>query len=58
MTAPVKFKRDDVKRAASGVLAAGLPIRKVEIDPNGKIIILTGHAKDTADDDDEWQDLT
>jgi len=58
MTARAKFTKADLKRAASGVVAAGLPIRKIEIDQNGKITILTGHPTNQADEDNsEWADL-
>ena len=56
MSAPARFTKADMKRAASGVLAAGLPIAKIEIDPNGKIVIFPGTAKNDAGDS-EWADL-
>ena len=42
MTAPARFTKADVKRAAAGVEAAGLPVSSVEIDPTGKIVVLIG----------------
>lgn len=33
------FKQVDVTRAAKGVTKAGLPVGRVEIDPDGKIVI-------------------
>ena len=58
MTVAARFTKADMKRAVSGVVAAGLPIRKIEIDPNGKIVILTGHPKIRPDEDNsEWDDL-
>ncbi|QZP07810.1 hypothetical protein [Caenibius sp. WL] len=56
MTAHVRFKQADVKRAAAGTIAAGLPIAKIEIDPNGKIVIITGSPK-SASEVNEWADL-
>lgn len=41
MTLPAKFTQSDVKRAVAGVTGAGLHIERIEIDANGKIIILT-----------------
>ncbi len=38
------FKQVDVTRAAKGVIAAGLPVGRVEIDRNGKIVVLVGEA--------------
>lgn len=55
MTAQARFTKADVKRAASGVAAAGLDITSVVIDPNGKIVIITGKANRRKDD--EWADL-
>lgn len=40
MSAPVKFTQADVKRAASGVLLAGLQIARIEIDSRGKIVVI------------------
>ena len=56
MSASARFTKADMKRAASGVLAAGLPIMKIEIDPNGKIVIFPGTAKNDTGDS-EWADL-
>lgn len=33
------FKQVDVTRAAKGVVNAGLPVGRIEIDPDGKIVI-------------------
>ena len=41
MTAPARFKQDDIKRAVAGVTAAGMRVGRVEIDPSGKIVILS-----------------
>ena len=39
-----------------GALSAGLGIQKIEIDRDGKIVIITTQAKPVADND-EWADL-
>lgn len=57
MTAPARFKQGDLKRAAAGVLSAGLFIAKIVIDPDGKIVIIPATKPDTAENDDEWADL-
>ncbi|MCP4305246.1 MAG: hypothetical protein GY788_10300 [bacterium] len=36
------FNLVDVFRAAKGVMKAGLNVERVEIDPNGKIVVVTG----------------
>ncbi len=30
-----------IKRAVQGVLAAGLPVERVAVDPDGKVIVFT-----------------
>lgn len=40
MSAAAKFTQADVKRAVKGALDAGLRIGGVEIDANGKIVVL------------------
>ncbi len=39
--APAIFRQGDVTRAVRAVVAAGQAVARVEIDPNGKIIIVT-----------------
>ncbi|HEX7822867.1 MAG TPA: hypothetical protein VF463_19900 [Sphingobium sp.] len=55
MTARARFTKNDVKRATSGVAAAGFDVSSVVIDPNGKIVIMTGPPN--RQKDDEWGDL-
>lgn len=46
------FKQVDVTRAAKGVTQAGLPVAKIEIDRDGKIVItVQGSHSDTAAND-------
>lgn len=40
-------------RAARGVLAAGLPVERVEIDREGRIIVLVGDAA-TQPEKNDW----
>ncbi len=56
MTAPVRFKQSDVKRAAAGVILAGLDIARIEIDPSGKIVIIPGQPSNHGESG-EWGDL-
>jgi hypothetical protein len=39
--APATFQKRDVRRAVEAVIAAGQIVARVEIDPNGKIIVVT-----------------
>jgi len=56
VTAPARFTKADVKRAASGVAAAGFTVSGIVIDPNGKITILTDHANRDRGEEG-WEDL-
>lgn len=42
MTAPARFRQEDVKRAVAGCLAGGADIARVEIKPSGSIVIEVG----------------
>jgi hypothetical protein len=42
MRQPCKFKITDVTRAAKAVLAAGIEIKRIEIDKDGKIMVVAG----------------
>jgi hypothetical protein len=35
------FKKSTITRAVKAVQAAGLPVARVEIDPDGKVIVFT-----------------
>jgi hypothetical protein len=43
------FKQRDVTRAVKAVVAAGVAVARVEVDKDGKIAIITGHAKSAAE---------
>lgn len=44
MTAPARFRQADITRAIRAAKAAGAAEVRVEIEPGGKIIIMTGRA--------------
>lgn len=48
MSRAAPFKQDDVKRATKGVVAAGLEVERVEIDREGKIVIIPRGASSIA----------
>jgi hypothetical protein len=57
-----KFKQSDITRALRATKAAGVGISKVEIDPDGRVVIVLrdGKAEVTEDDcrDNPWDDAT
>jgi len=52
----VRFKQADIKRAAKGLSDAGVHDFRIEIDPNGKMVILAGQAAAVANDTG-WEDF-
>jgi hypothetical protein len=43
---PLTFKQADVTRAVRAVKAAGVDVLRVEVDRNGKIIVVAGEASE------------
>jgi hypothetical protein len=39
---PARFKQSDVRRAVKGATDAGLVVARVEVDLQGKIVIVSG----------------
>lgn len=56
MSAPALVRKADIARMVAGVKAAGETVRKIEIDPTGKIAIITGPHESQAGEN-EWGDL-
>jgi hypothetical protein len=51
----VLFREADVKRAVKGAKAGGLDVGRVEIDAQGRIVILArGTQPETSNEVDEW----
>jgi hypothetical protein len=51
------FKQRDVTRAVKAVVAAGLPVTRVEVDKGGKIVIVAGQPSGTGiatNELDDW----
>jgi hypothetical protein len=53
--APSSFRKQDVTRAVSAVLAAGERVQRVEIEKTGKIVIVTGDVPSNSSS--EWDDV-
>jgi hypothetical protein len=53
------FKQGDVTKALKGTLAAGFDVKRIEIDRDGKIVVITGQQQ-TADANsaaNEWDNV-
>jgi hypothetical protein len=46
---PLTFRQHDLVRALKGAKAAGLEVFKVEIDKEGKIVVIIGKPEPTRD---------
>ncbi|HWX17341.1 MAG TPA: hypothetical protein VNX23_19085 [Bradyrhizobium sp.] len=50
------FKQGDVTKAIKGAVNAGLAVKRVEIDRDGKIIVFAGRS-DNQTTTNEWDDV-
>ena len=51
---PCTFRQQDVTRALRATVMAGLEVRRLEIDKDGKIVVVTGKPDDTERGANEW----
>lgn len=54
---PCTFKQQDVTRALRATVAAGIAVQRIEIDREGKIVVVTGKPQEVVDDgkgENEW----
>ena len=55
---PLTFRQQDVTRALRATVAAGIEVRRIEIDKNGKIVVVAGSPpespRDSVDQRNEW----
>ena len=45
---PSKVTQGDITRAVKGVVAAGVTVMRVEVDINGRIVVIAGKPSDAA----------
>jgi hypothetical protein len=52
---PCTFKQSDVTKAVRAVVAAGVEVARVEVDKDGRIVVVAGKpAPDESRGDSEW----
>jgi hypothetical protein len=56
VTRPAPFRQADVKRAVRGAQDAGMTVARVEIERDGRIVVIAATINDQpADDLDKWR---
>ncbi|MBV5262858.1 hypothetical protein [Pinisolibacter aquiterrae] len=50
---PARFKTSDITRAFKGALAAGVECPRVEVEPNGRIVVLVDRPAPSAPQEPE-----
>lgn len=51
------FRQTDVAKAIKATVSAGLSVRRVEIDRDGKIVVVIGAPDVEAANDNEWDSV-
>jgi hypothetical protein len=54
---PSTFRQRDMTRAVRAVVAAGVGVKRVEIDKSGKIVVITGGEDSASDRPNEWDEV-
>lgn len=57
---PCTFKQQDVTRALRATVAAGIAVQRIEIDRDGKIIVVTGKPQEPGaerEGGNEWDNI-
>jgi hypothetical protein len=52
--APAIFRKTDLRKAVEALVAAGQAVARVEIDPDGKIVIVTTGGEPERREDNSW----
>jgi hypothetical protein len=57
---PLTFRKQDVMRALRATVAAGIEVQRIEIDRDGKIVVVAGKVsespRDSESERNEWDD--
>jgi hypothetical protein len=48
------FRQGDVTKAVKGTVKAGVTVKRVEIDRDGKIVVITGDSLTSGTTTNEW----
>jgi hypothetical protein len=48
------FRQSDLARALKAAKAAGVVVERVEIDREGKLVMVMGHSSETTTEGNEW----
>ena len=54
---PQAFRQADVTKAIRGTVSAGLAVQRVEIDRDGKIVVIVSSPNIVAANDNEWDSV-
>lgn len=54
---PLTFRQQDLVRALKGAKAAGIEVARVEIEKDGKIVIVAGEVEPLASGRNEWDEI-
>lgn len=54
---PATFKQADMARAIRAAKAAGVPVRGIEVDRDGKIVVLVGEPQGPAAPINPWDEV-
>jgi hypothetical protein len=54
---PPTFRQGDITKAVKGAVNAGVAVKRVEVDRNGTIVVVTADSSPSVTTRNEWDDL-